>query len=136
MEIVTKNPETRFTNHEGTSVAHEDILDKTTKLAVCVTDKHGNFVEVNEQYTKFYGFSEEELIGNHFTMVVPEEGRAYANQVHEDFIAGAVEMPAVWEVQQKDGSTMKIHVESIRMEDDNDKDGGPSKMTVIEALKQ
>lgn len=135
MEILVKYPKTEFKNYEGVAVSVDDIVDKITKLAVCVTDQNGIFTDVNDQYTKLYGFSAEELIGNHFTMVVPEEGREYAKKVHDEFISGIMEMPAVWEVQQKDGTIMNIHVESILMQNDDD-DNGPSKMTVIEALEK
>ena len=135
METVIQNPSIEFVDHAGVKFTSEEILNKIAGLAVCVTDSHGYFVEVNDNYTKLYGYSEEELVGNHFTMVVPEAGKAYAEQVHNDFIAGQDEMPAIWEVQRKDGEMIKIYVESIRMNDDGN-DSGPSKMTVIEMLKK
>jgi len=134
MKIITK-PNHTFADHTGKKLSVDEVLNKITGLAVCVTDKDGNFIEVNESYTKLYGFKEEELVGNHFSMVLPEEHKAFVTQLHNDFIAGQEEMPQEFEVQRKDGKLMKIYVEAVRMLRDDD-DGGPTKITIIEALKK
>ena len=134
MKIISK-PNRTFADHTGKKLSVDEVLDKISGLAVCVTDKDGNFIEVNESYTKLYGFKEEELVGNHFSMVLPEEHKAFVTQLHNDFIAGQEEMPQEFEVQRKDGKLMKIYVEAVRMLRDDD-DGGPTKITIIEALKK
>jgi two-component system CheB/CheR fusion protein len=132
METLIKNPSLEISDYTGKRLSPEYVLERITELAVCLTDQHGNFVDVNDSYTEFYGYSKEELIGQHFTMVVPEEGKAYAAQVHKDFINGKLEMPADWQVQGKDGELKTIHVESIRIVNKDDEEAGPSKMTIIE----
>ena len=134
MKIISK-PHHTFADHTGKKLSTNEVLNKITGLAVCVTDKDGNFLEVNENYTKLYGFKEEELIGNHFSMVLPEEHKAFVTQMHNDFIAGQEEMPQEFEVQRKDGKLMKIYVEAVRMLRDDD-EGNPTKITIIEALKK
>ena len=72
MKIISK-PHYTFSDYTGKKLSVEEVLNKITGLAVCITDKDGNFIDVNENYTKLYGFKEEELIGNHLSMVLPDE---------------------------------------------------------------
>lgn len=120
-----------YQNYWGTKLPHEFILDKIKKLAFCLTDEKGYFLEVNSAYCELYGYTEEELIGNHFSMVLPEPFRAYATGIHDQFIAGADEMPGQWTVQNKAGEMMQIHAEAIRCQT---KEGTTTKMTLIEKL--
>jgi PAS domain S-box-containing protein len=128
MKTIVKN----IIDHQGEVVAPERLLEKYENLAMCLTDEQGNFVEVNAAYLKLYGYSEEELIGKHFTLVVPEEGKAFAAHMHNAFIAGATEMPAEWTVQGKEGQPIRIRAEAIRCEDPN---GRPAKITIIEKIE-
>jgi PAS domain S-box-containing protein len=131
MENLIKNSSKRFTDHTGIQIANHEILDKVQALAVCFTDSKGYFIEVNEAYTKLYGYSKEELIGQHFTIVLPEEFRAYGTNLHDEFIAGKPEMPNEWTVQNKHGQMIRIMAEAVRCEDDK---GDVSKVTIIEQL--
>lgn len=120
-----------FADYTGKKLSTDEVLKKIEGLAVCVTDKDGHFLEVNEAYTQFYGYSEAELIGKHFSMVLPEDTRLYVTRLHNDFIAGAEEMPQTFEVQRKDGRLVNIHVEAVRMVR-SVTDGGNTKITMIE----
>jgi len=122
-----------FADYTGKQLTAEEVLRKIEGLAVCVTDKDGHFLEVNEAYTAFYGYEEGELLGNHFSMVLPEAARAQVTQLHNDFIAGQEEMPQAFEVQRKGGKVVKIHVEAIRNVRSDD-EGGSTKITMIELL--
>jgi PAS domain S-box-containing protein len=126
-----KNTFCSYRNYLGEQLSHDFILDKIEKLAFCLTDERGYFLEVNDAYCDLYGYTEAELIGQHFTMVVPEEYRAYASDVHDQFIAGTDEMPAQWTVRNKAGELMQIHAEAIRCQS---KEGTTTKMTLIERL--
>lgn len=132
METLLANPQLTLTDYTGTQLETEVLLTRIARLAFCVTNQTGHFVEVNDAYTQLYGYSREELIGSHFSMVLPEEFRAYATGVHNDFIAGAVEMPNEWTVMNKAGRLIRIQAEAIRVEEDNDP---PSKLTVIDVLE-
>ena len=131
MTTLLSNPELVLTDYTGTQLASDVLLKRLEHLAFCVTDAHGRFVEVNRAYEQLYGYSWAELQGQHFSMVVPEENRAYASGLHNEFISGLKEMPAEWEVMAKDGTLIRIHAEAIRIEDE---EGQPSKLTVIERL--
>jgi two-component system CheB/CheR fusion protein len=99
---------------------------------ICITDQHGNFVQVNRKYCEIYGFSEEEIIGNSFTRVVPEENREYAQKLHDEFIVTGIEIPSEWEVVRVDGQKIKIFVRADLLIRD---DGQRFKVTTIRLLK-
>ena len=93
-----------------------DMVYDTARIGMCVTDDKGNFVRVNRAYCETYGYRPEELIGNHFTMVLPEEDRSYGARVHDRFIAETIrEIPGEWKVQAKDGAIHDIYVTAGRM---------------------
>jgi len=123
----------RYIDHNSHHLDIDEVVNMVTKLAVCLTDHTGKFMDVNEAYLALYGFDREELIGHHFTKVLSEEYHQYATQLHDDFIAGSIEMPADWEVQNKQNQKIKIHAIAVRVES-NDGDKPPTKMTLIERI--
>ena len=93
-----------------------DTLYDTAQVGMCVTDENRRFVRVNRAYRETYGYLADELIGNEFTKVLPEEDRMAAAEMHDRFISGAIaELPADWRVQRKDGSIRNIYVTAGRM---------------------
>ncbi len=106
-----------------------DTLYDTADIGMCVTDAERRFVKVNRAYRDTYGFEVEELLGQEFTKVLPEEDRAVAAAMHDDFIDGSVvEMPQDWRVQRKDGTVRDIFVTAGRMIGN---DGRPYKVTTV-----
>jgi PAS domain S-box-containing protein len=100
------------------------------EAAICLTDASGYFYEVSEAYCKLYGYEARELVGKHFTMMVPEAYRAGADELHRAFIAGEEELPKQWTVQDRAGNPMQVYVHAFRAE----KDGKPAKMTLVEPV--
>jgi PAS domain S-box-containing protein/diguanylate cyclase (GGDEF)-like protein len=103
-------------------------------IGTCITDKNGIFVEVNSAYSKIYGYSKEELIGKHFSIVVPSENHQTARQLHDDFFVNETELPQEWIVQRKDGSHLNIFV-SAGMIESNNEQYKVTKVTDISDLK-
>jgi len=101
---------------------------QTVNVGICVTDEAGRFVEVNQAYCRIYGYRSEELVGKHFSMVVPPDGREAARQLHDDFIETGVEMPAIWDVIDKAGEPRKIAVSASLLKR---ADGSRRKITVV-----
>jgi PAS domain S-box-containing protein len=122
----------QITNWNNEQLSMDDLLKQITGLAFCVTSETGHFIEVNEAYTKFYGYSESELLGKHFTMVVPEGYRQTASEIHDRFIKGENEMPTQWQVQRKDGKMVDIIAYAIRAKSP---DGKEMKVTMLELLE-
>jgi len=70
-------------------------------IGICVTDETHRFVLVNAAYCRTYGYSRDELIGQPFTNVLPQDMRTAAGKLHDDFLVGGEELPGEWEVIDK-----------------------------------
>lgn len=102
---------------------------ETANLGICLTDKDGRFVVVNPAYCNIYGYTQSELIGNHFTMVVPNENHNELIKLHDKFIDGSQEeLPQEWNAVGKNGR--QIHIVATAGRLDNIV-GGPYKITTI-----
>ncbi|MFP4332646.1 MAG: response regulator, partial [Campylobacterales bacterium] len=80
-EVIKKIDECVEYEREKKGVAKEINFNKqllerlltVIKVGICITDKDGKFVFVNKHYTKIYGYKKEELLGNSFLMMLPED---------------------------------------------------------------
>ncbi len=88
-----------------------DVAD----IGLCVTDQYGHFVRVNRGYCDMYQFRMEDIIGQHFTMVLPPADRDYARRIHDNYIAGAPESAGEWLVQRANGELFTIYVTAGRL---------------------
>jgi PAS domain S-box-containing protein len=120
-------------DYTGTELDEASLAERTQSLAFCITDAQGNFVEVNEAYCHIYGYSKAELLGRHFTIVVPQAQRAAISQLHDAFIQGKVELPGEWTVVRKDGMFLRIRFEALLV---TLKDGQLHKITIIEVINK
>ena len=98
-------------------------------MGICITDKNGFFVNMNQKYTDIYGWSKEELLDKHFTTVVPEENKNRLNTMHNEFIKNEFEIIRNWEVQKKDKTRIKIQADAGWS--DRIYDGTPHKITFV-----
>ncbi len=96
-------------------------------FAVCVTDEKGFFEHVNGSYCMLYQYSREELIGQHFTKVVPGHDKAKLTKLHDLFIQNEEEATQEWEVEARDGTIMLVIATSVFVEEH----GNPKKVTFI-----
>lgn len=129
--------EQKITQEIAHRMENENFYGKifqTANLGICLTDKEGRFVAVNPAYCKIYGYSEAELIGQPFTMVVPEDKRALLETLHREFIEKkGIEVGAEWEVVRKDGHTITIYATAGILENIV---GGPYKITTISDISE
>lgn len=86
----------------------KQIIDSETELGICVTDELGNYIHVNTRYNEIYGFGDGELIGQHFTVVVPPENHSKLQTAHDMFIKNEYEIVRFWEVVRKGGQRIQI----------------------------
>ena len=88
-------------------------------IGICITDAEGRFEMVNPAYCDFYGYREEELLGQHFTLVVPEADHALMCDLHARLITGDSDREDTQEceVLGKDGQPRNILVKATRIQD-------------------
>lgn len=89
----------------------QEIIDET-EIGVCVTNSKGIFVACNDAYARNLGYRKDELIGNSFLMVVPEQRQKELAELHEDFIDIQVEIFRNWTIIAKDGTKIDISVDA------------------------
>lgn len=104
---VLKTKEIKNAIHENPAQAKE-IIDGEQELGICVTDEKGYYTYVNDRYNEIYGFQPGELIGNHFTAVVPEDQHKRLQTAHDMFIDKGYEIVRYWDVKNKRGENIKI----------------------------
>jgi anti-anti-sigma factor len=95
---------------------------------ICITNEHGTFEYVNPAYCRIYGYREEELIGQPFTIVVPKEQYQQAQELHDTFLAERREIPADWQVVNKAGAVLHIMASAAYLEE---ADGHARKVTFV-----
>ncbi|MDD2814900.1 MAG: PAS domain S-box protein [Thiotrichaceae bacterium] len=62
-----------------------DSLFKAMPVGICVTNPQGYFVQVNPAFCQLYGYTPQELIGQHVTLILPPEHRVILGELHESF---------------------------------------------------
>jgi len=108
------------------------IID-ATPIGICITNQAMNYAAVNEAYCQIYKYSKEELIGNSFLIVVPEEYKEQLAFLHDKFIKEKREIARQWTVVNRQGENMNNNVDTYYSEDLFDKT--PHKITFVELAK-
>jgi len=101
---------------------------ENTALCICITDARGFFVAVNDNYCRVYGYNRDELVGKHFSIVVPDANVEELKKLHDKFIQDKYEILRNWEVVNKTGQKIKIQVDAGYTEKIN---GKPHKITFV-----
>lgn len=110
-----------------------DSVFDATSTGICVTDEKGCFIKVNQGYCLIYGYTAEELMGQHFSLMVLPEQKAAASAMHDEFIAGAEEIPGEWQVQRKDGQIIDIFASARLL---INPDGSRYKVTTVRDISE
>ena len=88
----------------------------TANVGICLTNSKGVFTEINGAYNNIYGYERDEIIGQHFSILVPDAFKATAKKMHDDFIVGLVdEIPMEWELIRKDGKVINVVTTASRV---------------------
>ena len=101
---------------------------ETTPVGICITSEDGIFEYVNPPYCRLYGYEQQELIGKHFTIVVPESQRHRLSNLHAEFMGRRWELRGEWTVQRKDGTPMNILADAAYIIDVDER---PKKVTFV-----
>ncbi len=84
----------------------------TSKIGMCVLDYKNYFLNVNKTYCKIYGYSREELVGQHVSMIEPEGYKDRASLYYKNFILGNQENDGLKQIKVKDGTWKKVFISS------------------------
>jgi diguanylate cyclase (GGDEF)-like protein/PAS domain S-box-containing protein len=87
-----------------------DAIFEVANVGICVTNEDGIFELVNDAYCRIYGYTKEELLGKPFTLVVPNDLKERATEMHRAFIEGEPELNSEWKVVRKDGRSLDVYV--------------------------
>lgn len=95
-----------------------DMIIRYSPIGIAVLDFDGNYLVVNPAYCHLYGYSESDLLGHSFTMIVAEQDHAAMLARHKTFLTSNVALRGEWDVIRCDGSKLTVFSESIRLLDD------------------
>ncbi len=105
-------------------------------LGINIIAEDGRFLDLNPAYCRMTGYSREELIGRHFTEVLPADAQDVARQAHESVIGAEETGPWEWRLLRKDGSLMDVQVTASRFVAQDGTRGRITTVTDTTALKQ
>lgn len=101
---------------------------ESTPVGICITNEDGLYEYVNPTYLRLYGYDEEELLGESFLTVVPDEHKDELAHLHAEFMGRRYELRGEWSVVKKDGSPLSILADAAYI---TDIDGKPKKVTFV-----
>jgi len=107
---------------------YKNIVEDST-LACCVTDVNGDVVYVNKNYTAYAGYRQEDIVGKHFTILVPEEQQEKLEELHDRFFERQFQMLRYWQTKHIKGHQVNIQADAQHMELS---DGMPYKVMFIQ----
>ncbi len=105
------------------------IIDNEKDMGICITNANGYFVTVNSRYPEIYRYAKNDIIGNHFSMMLPPADADKLSKRHDDFIKDKHEIIRNWEVMNKNGEKIKILADAGYSESLFDKT--PHKITFV-----
>ncbi|MGM0551533.1 MAG: PAS domain-containing protein [Bacteroidota bacterium] len=108
----------------------QDIIDNEKELGICITNDKGIFVTVNPRYLEIYGYTKGEVLGEHFSMMLPPTDAKKLSSRHDAFIENKHEIIRNWEVMNKAGNILKITADAGYSEQIFDKT--PHKITFVD----
>lgn len=112
---------------QNTRVSMQNIMDHTP-LGICVTDRNGYFESVNNAYLNLYGYDKSELLGRHFTIMVPDDQKKRLSEMHDQFIVHGAEIRGEWKVVDKKGRPKSILADAAFIYSE---EGEPKKVTFV-----
>jgi PAS domain S-box-containing protein len=123
--------EKKLADMEKALIDREKLLSSifnTVPMGICVLDEQGYYISVNNTYCNIYDYSEEELIGQSFTIVSAPEIRNLQMQLHRDFINGIPYPTKEFKAQRNDGSSVFVNIENSLLKQD---DGHRYRISVV-----
>ena len=80
-------------------------------VGVCLTDEDGYYRVMNGAYCAIYEYDREEMLGQHYSVIMPPDQITLANAHYARLLSGDVGIPIERKRQRKDGSI--VYIEAI-----------------------
>ncbi|NTW99344.1 MAG: PAS domain S-box protein [Geobacteraceae bacterium] len=89
----------------------------TLRTGVFLIDKDGYYAEVNDAFCQICGYSQDELIGKHFTIILSDdEQKQFGMDVLQHFFTGYMNGPSEWTIKHKKGEKVIVKIAAKVME--------------------
>ncbi len=105
----------------------EDTVERSGKLlaatldvlpvGVCLTDEAGYYRMMNDAYCAIYEYDRAEMLGQHYSVIMPPDQIALANAHYAQMLSGDVSIPVERKRQRKDGRIVYIEAANALVED-------------------
>ena len=99
-------------------IENDDLLEtifNNVEIGISLVDSDGKFLKVNEALCRFYGRNKEELTGNYFTVLIPEQHKKTSFEKFVFLLKEGYEKPYEFRVTRDDGSYSDLCVTSQRI---------------------
>lgn len=90
----------------------QSILNRCP-VGIAAIDYNGFYVTVNPAYCGIYGYLPEQMLGQSFTMVFPEDVRTSVLGKHQHFLDEGGRLGGEWSVRRHDGIVLTVWTESV-----------------------
>ncbi len=94
----------------------ESMID-LLPVGVCLTDETGHYLMMNAAYCEIYEYDRDEMLGKHYSVIMPPGQLALANTHYQRLLSGDVGIPVERKRQRKDGSIIYIEAANALIED-------------------
>ena len=85
-------------------------------VGVCLTDEGGYYRMMNDAYCAIYEYDRKEMLGQHYSVIMPPDQIALANAHYARMLGGDVGIPVERKRQRKDGSIVYIEAANALVE--------------------
>jgi PAS domain S-box-containing protein len=95
----------------------KSIFD-TAENGICIVDYDGKIVEINNLYADMFGFEKEEMIGEHYSLVISEDSQNVVERNHGKIFNGTNILKAEEKVKHKNGTFFYVQTTNLRVNDE------------------
>jgi len=99
------------------SAAFNDAVLEALPIGVCLTDETGHYRFMNDAYCKIYEYVREDMIGQHYGVIMPPDQIALANEHYKRLLNGDTGIPVERKRQRKDGTIIYIEAANALVKD-------------------
>jgi diguanylate cyclase (GGDEF)-like protein/PAS domain S-box-containing protein len=102
-------------------------------VGVCLTDESGHYRMMNDSYCAIYEYDRDEMLGQHYSVIMPPDQVALANAHYARLLSGDVGIPVERKRQRKDGSIVYIEAANALVEGE---DGQKMVITTVRDISE